>query len=159
MGAQLLASGIGSTTGYGWILDPFTALDDFESPTVIRMLVSLAARTSNVVTATGLFIGFGIYIHTADEDEPSALPTLGWDPLADPQSDWLMRWVRPLPAGGNVQDLVNNTAQEKEFDIRAKRKIPRGAGILAAFQSYDVNGTQGSTVGIAADVRCLIISG
>jgi hypothetical protein len=71
-----------------------------------------------------------------------------------------MRWVRPLPPGGNVADLVNNAAQEKEFDIRTKRKIPRGAGILAAFQAYDVSGNSlGGLPDIAGDVRCLIISG
>jgi hypothetical protein len=71
-----------------------------------------------------------------------------------------MRWVRPYPAGGNVEDYGNNAAQDKEFDIRTKRKIPRGAGILAAVQAYDVNGAfTGNGPHLAADVRCLIISG
>jgi len=159
MGAQVLGTGVNSLTTYGWILDPFTAIDDYESPTLIRLLVKVASRTGITVQTGGLFIGFGLYVHTADEDEPGSLPTLGWDPLSDPQSDWLMRWVMTLPPGGNSSDL-HFTILEKEFDIRTKRKIPRGAGILAAFQAYNISGTDPTVgPGIAADVRCLIISG
>jgi hypothetical protein len=131
-------------------------IDDYESPTVIRLLVSIASQLTVTPNGGGV-IAAGIYVATGDEDD-AALPTIIWDPGLDQPSDWMWRYVSPVPTGNNVGQFYFNQSNDKGYDSRAKRKVPRGAGLLMVFQSLEIGGSV-VAANIAADVRCLIISG
>jgi hypothetical protein len=152
-------SNFGNVTSAGWIIDPPTMIDDYESPTVIRLLVSLQGLIQTLITVGNGFIGFGIYVATGDEDD-TVLPTVLWDPMGDQQSDWLYRYVAPFSTSTPANTLFFNQSNDKGYDVRSKRKVPRGAGLLAVFQTD--NATAGGSIpvaNIAVDVRALIISG
>jgi len=157
MGALLGVTALTNGSTGGWILDPFTALDDYESPTLIRLLVSIVVRTASSPTANDLF-GFGIYVATGDEDT-TQLPLPVWDPLTDPSSDWAYRFIAPQPVGTAAGQLASNGGADIVIDVRTKRKIPRGAGILGVFSATGTAGAGTGSYSAAADVRALLISG
>jgi hypothetical protein len=121
---------------------------------VVRTLIAITVRLS-AASAAPTFGAFGLYMCTGDEDT-AAVPSITWDPATDQTSDWLYRFVAPFPGGTAVGTLEANGGADIVIDVRAKRKIPVGAGILAVFENF---GPGGGTLSVAADVRHLIISG
>lgn len=155
-GAQI--AGIASAaTGAGWIVDPPTMIDDYESPTLIRLLVAVKAGLVSAATESQNFV-MGIYVATGDEDD-ATLPTILWDPADDQNSDWVYRWVGPFIIGNPAGTEATNGGADIVIDVRTKRKVPRGAGILAVFQSQTTDGTGAVNTNFTCDVRALIISG
>ena len=148
---------IGTTTAGAWLIDPVQAIDDYESPTVIRCIVSFAARlTAAPAAGNGYVFGFGIYVATGDEDDVT-VPTLLWDPVGDEQSDWIYRTASPVLPGTPVGTLYDNGGADVAIQSLAKRKIPRGAGLIAVAGGLGL--TAAGTVDMAVNVRALIISG
>ncbi len=148
-GASMGITGLVNAVAPGWIISPPSAIASYESPTLIRLLVAINARS--VASASIEFAGFGIYVATGDEDD-TGFPSFNWDPADDPNSDWAYRWMLPIPAGF-PSTVWGNGGADITIDVRTKRKIPRGAGLAFVFQA------QGTTVDFAADVRALILSG
>jgi hypothetical protein len=133
-------------------------IDDFESPTLIRTRVAFSARTTSAGTANN-FLGFGIYVASGDEDDIT-VPTLLWEVIADGQSDWVYRHVAVEVAGNAAGAVIHsNGGADTTVESKAKRKIPRGAGILGVFSTDRVGAGTDSLFNATADVRVLIISG
>ncbi len=151
-GALLSVSGlVANATTAGWILDPPSCIDDFDSPTVIRLLVAVTVFNASAAAAPE-YGAFGIYVASGDEDD-IGIPSIIWDPVTDQRSDWMYRWNVARPAGAPASQQGNGSA-DILIDVRTKRKIPRGAGLLGVFQAENAG-----TFAFAADVRALIISG
>ncbi len=155
-GALIGANSISSGSVAGWIVDPPTMINQYESPTIIRLLVSVCLIL-NAQAQNNIANSFGIYVASGDEDL-TTVPTEYWDPATDQQSDWMYRFNTPLPAGTVAGHLSCNGGADITIDVRTKRKVPRGSGLLAVFQSDAPTGSGGS-FNASADVRCLIISG
>jgi hypothetical protein len=145
----------GSLLG-GWVIDPPTCIDDFEAPTVIRTRCAIDGNT-NGAAASQLFFGFGIYVATGDEDL-TTVPAPLWDPINDPQSDWIFRFVAGFPLN-NPSTIFGNGGADTAIESMAKRKIPRGAGLLAVASGSGIGGATSGTVNAIVDVRVLLISG
>jgi hypothetical protein len=132
-------------------------IDDFESPTVIRTRVLVNVQLTTSPTGNS-FAGFGIYVASGDEDD-ATVPTLLWDPMGDHQSDWIYRHVFPIPASTPSGTQYAQLGADTIVESLAKRKVPRGSGILAVFGSDIVGAGSSATFNAAADVRVLLISG
>ncbi len=156
-GAQFGISGLSgiNTSTAGWVVDPPTMIDDYESPTVIRTRVAIEVL-AEVAAANNSLFGFGIYVATGDEDDVT-VPTLLWDVLADWESDWIYRWVYTLPR--NQTGVTSNGGADTTIESFAKRKVPRGAGILGVFTTDAPSGASTAIFTAVADVRVLLISG
>ncbi len=146
-----------SNKAEGWILAPDDAIADFESPTVIRMLVMGAVRNVLDVQETLAFT-FGIIVATGDPGTAQT-PVFFPGPATDPDADWLYRWVAVFPASQPAGLYIANQAADITIDTHAKRKIPRGSGLLGVFESQVPSQTAQGNLTAGFDVRYLIISG
>ena len=102
---------------------------------------------------TAVFGAFGIYVCSGDEDDVT-VPTQIWDPVDDARSDWVYRFIGVWPAGSTANTIATNGGADTVVESLAKRKIPRGSGVMSVFQTFGDGG-----VDMAADVRILLISG
>jgi hypothetical protein len=139
---------------YAWIIDPPSAIEDYESPTVIRLRVGITVNNRSASTNSSGFVGVGVYVASGDQDS-IAVPDPAWDAVQDRDSDWLYRWVAPIPSytASGVAHL--NGGADSNIESKAKRKIPRGSGLLACFEVTGLD----ILVDVVADFRALIISG
>jgi len=112
-----------------FILSPQDALNAFDEPTVLRILVQVTPAFEAIGTNGLTVVSFGIIV--ADE---AAVPAIGGatpDPLLNSDHDWLWRkdWAYVAPDTG-APDLYRYTFQEQWDDARAKRRIEAGQGLM-----------------------------
>jgi len=128
-----------------WIIDPQTARDEWDEPTVVRALI----RSTLFIAGTPTQISTGGYRATlrgglitwkASVTDP-ALGDLSLDGLnpSDGEMDWLWwdeqhLWYQSGQYIGTEAFAGSQGDQNGKMDIRAKRKLEIGSGLVAAFE-------------------------
>lgn len=125
-----------------WLLSPDDALDFYDEPTVIRLLLgfsAFAAEDSGSDNTDEWYqtLFAGIWVTRADE-ETGEPPFIN---LQDATHDYL--WWTCIQFGHQPNDILRfNSANIKE-DLRAKRKVPEGFGVAMQIFSADETAAAG----------------
>jgi len=129
-----------------WILEPNSALDLFDEPTLLRTRVE----------ATPAFEGVGgpfetaqlsIGIIVAGEGELTSPPDPGLQIYKD--WTWWSQWIY-TGAGGAAPRIDRFTLQDQWDDVKTKRRIESGQGLLLVMKCR----APGVTIGTVTAVNC-----
>lgn len=124
-----------------WILDPNDANEFYDEPTLVRLLLRMTAitavLTANVNNDYEAHVFAGITTFKYD------LFPLPYFSAADPTRDWLWWSSFQLYHGaGEYANIFSMPAsggmQQGTYDIRSKRKLPEGYGLMLAIENYDI---------------------
>jgi len=111
-----------------WIVTPNAAIDQFDEPTVLRLIFNYIAPYNGFAAGGYNQIHMGIIV-TRDTDSAGGTPL--YDPIYQGFWDWL--WTFNAMAGAPSGAAAASTAQFSNglyFDIKSRRKIEPGEGLL-----------------------------
>lgn len=137
-----------------WILPPNVNLEEFDEPTVVRM-IQRWAYFGNLGPATSAHLAQGIIAWKSPDDASPANPP---SPLLNGSYDWL--WYNEFwlynPSGVNNLIVSSPGSDKVTFeDVRAKRKLESGFGLLYVAETDDCNG---AGVSLNAGGRVLLLN-
>lgn len=116
---------------HDWIISPSAAMQEFDEPTVLRMIVGTYVAGEPMTPSQQLWLDVGIIVTRSADPALETLPQL--DPLLDGHMDWLYTAYHfaqtPPGFGGNTSGNSPFTA-----NVKSRRKIGPGEGLaLFAF--------------------------
>jgi len=115
-----------------WIIPPGDVLSLFDEPTILRMIISLTFGTEGLNGGNSMSLAFGI-ITARGIDEIGTPPV--YNALQQGYWDWLWTYYPQVTTnnGGGISGTYGSTEPASVQDVRSKRKVKPGEGILFSF--------------------------
>jgi len=144
-----------------WILDPNDAIEFYDEPTLVRLLLRLtgviAIPAANSANAWEAHVFAGIMTYKYD-----SLPT-PYINVDDPTKDWIWWSSLGFYHGANEYGTIFSMPAEGgpqigAYDIRAKRKIPEGHGLLMVITNFDTGLAEASPIRFYIGGRYLLLN-
>jgi hypothetical protein len=141
-----------ATSGAGTVfavycLGPLDLRTQYTDPTVLAHQLVSSWKTGEVAPANS-FLAAGAIAWDGDPDT-NAVPTETPDPFGDPEADWLIRQVMPVPPGLAAGSIITPSADWLTTS-KARRRLGNTRGLLIVGEIVGVSASA------AIDYRYLI---